>query len=156
MRRWVQAGGRLWVTDMGSELELLGELSNLLGLNQALIEMTKDDTDQADAGTSATAAKPGWRPVRFRRGNSQGQAVTFMNQGTGRSQVERDPERIERFRNNRNYVITAQQFDEIEERRARRRPADSERWFVEQHRSTRRCRATGIPRADRGQGPRGR
>jgi hypothetical protein len=39
MRRWMQAGGQLWVTDIGSELERLGELSKLLGLDDSVSEI---------------------------------------------------------------------------------------------------------------------
>ncbi|HEY3392620.1 MAG TPA: hypothetical protein VGK58_07925 [Lacipirellulaceae bacterium] len=132
LRRWVHAGGLLWVTDIGSKLEQLGELSKLLGLDPALIEMTNDDNGQAEGGSDEASVKTGWRPRRFSRSNSQGQSVTFMNVNTGRSRVERDPVRIDRLRNDRNYVITEQRYEPIEERRARRRPADSARWFVEQ------------------------
>jgi hypothetical protein len=132
MRRWVNAGGFLWVTDVGSKLEQLGELSKLFGLDESLIEMPDSDNGQTEGGSDERSVNSGWRPRRFSRSNSQGQAVTFMNVNTGRTRVERDPERIDRLRNDRNYVITEQRYEPIEERRARRRPADSARWFVEQ------------------------
>jgi hypothetical protein len=132
LRHWVQAGGQLWVTDIGSELERLGELSTLLGLDDSLLRISGGEASQEDEGSIDDSAKAGWRPRRFSRGNSQGQAVTFMNLNTGRSRVERDPERIARLRNDRNFAITEERYEPIEERRARRQPVDSSRWFVEQ------------------------
>jgi hypothetical protein len=130
-RRWVQAGGRLWVSDIGSELEQLEQISKLLGLEPTLIE-TQGDVNEEDPGARPEAAEVGWRSIRFMRGNPEGQAVTFLNLNTGSSRVERDPQEIDRLRSDPNFVTTAQEFEPIEERRQRRWPRDSSRWFVEQ------------------------
>jgi hypothetical protein len=74
----------------------------------------------------------GWRPIRFRRGNAEGQAITFMNLATGRARVVRDPEEIDRLQGDPNYSVISQQYEPVESERPRRWPADSRRTFVEQ------------------------
>jgi hypothetical protein len=132
MRRWVQTGGRLWITDLGSEFEKLDEVSKLLDLDSSLIDPNDDDNAQTDDAQDEAFVDVGWSPVRFQRGDGGGQVITFLNLKTGRSRKESDPAEIDRFRSNPNYVITAQEFQPIEEQRERRLPSNSARWFVEQ------------------------
>ncbi len=132
MRRWVQAGGQLWVTDVGAELEQLDAVSKLLQVDSSLIESNEDSESQADKREDESLAVVGWRPIRFRRGNPEGQAITFMNLATGRTRVVRDPEEIDRLQGDRNFVVTSQQYEPVEQERPRRWPADSRRVFVEQ------------------------
>jgi hypothetical protein len=132
MRRWVQAGGQLWVIDVGAELEQLDAVSKLLQVDSSLIELGEDSESQADKREDEALALVGWRPIRFRRGNPEGQAITFMHLATGRTRVVRDPAEIDRLQGDQNFVVTAQQYEPVDEERPRRWPADSRRVFVEQ------------------------
>ncbi len=132
VRRWVQAGGRLWVTDVGAEFEELEAVSKLLQLDSSLIETNDDAESRADDAGDESLAAVGWRPIRFRRGNPEGQAITFMNLATGRTRVVRDPQEIDRLQGDSNFVVDAKQFDSVDQDRPRRWPADSRRTFVDQ------------------------
>jgi hypothetical protein len=131
VRRWVHAGGRLWVTDVGAEFEQLEAVSKLLQVDSSLVE-TDADAESRAGDSPNESFDVGWRPVRFRRGNSEGQATTFMNLRTGRTRVVRDPDEMNRLQGNPNYSVVAQQFEPVEPDRPRRWPADSRRTFVEQ------------------------
>jgi hypothetical protein len=157
LRRWIDAGGQMWVTGAGPQWERLPEIAKLFGLSNNLIAALNDDRDAEndrvdtpptdDAEVPAKIAnrdddKPldgapvvaGWRPVRFDRRGRAGRVVTFLDLRTNMTRVARDPETIAELERNPNYVSTNQSFnaDEVVEEDRRRWPTDSSRWFVEQ------------------------
>ena len=207
IRKWVAAGGQLWVSDVGAELEHLPDVSTLLQLPETLTlveaEGTKsqeeadadaaddaeekddtaakptdpaaatDDKDSTPAGADAKpadtdakadeAAKeanensdattkktsdvdehrvlPGWHSIRFRRGGTEGQVITFLDMRTGTRRTVRDPEVIARLQTDPNLVTAEQRFEPTESLVPRRFAGDSNQWFVEQGSGLGRVRA---------------
>ena len=95
-------------------------------------ETTGDGPEIPDMIDAGVLAQAGWKPVRFLRGNPEGQVVTFLNLSSNEVQVARDPETIARLQDDPNYVATARQFETEDNRRRRRWPNDSGKWFMEQ------------------------
>jgi hypothetical protein len=134
LRRWVGSGGQLWISDVGEKFDELAQLSNLLQLRPSALEISPDDVGAGISVEDATEDSParGWRPVRFRAESAEGQVVNFQNVMTGRTVVARDPQVITRLQRDPNYVATGQRFESAGERRRRRGPGESSRWFLEQ------------------------
>ncbi len=144
--RWARAGGQLWISDVGKELEHLPEVSKLLHVPETLIAVVAETTssdnatqspdsgDKADEQAKADShlAQEGWRPLRFRRFRSDGQVNTFMDRRTGIRRPVRDPEVIARLEGDPNMVMTEQRFDPDAAIAERRFVADSSEWYVEQ------------------------
>jgi len=170
INRWVQAGGQLWISDIGKELEELPALSKLLNVadNVAMDrpnEPSLDDSDKSAADakpdkdepaktedtdkkaaedivdndstaeeSSSEVAQPGkgWHPLYFRRGIPEGQVVTFLDSRSGSRRTIRDPEAIQRMRNDPNFLTTEERFEPATNVSDRRFITDSREWFVEQ------------------------
>jgi hypothetical protein len=191
IKLWVQAGGQLWISDVGKELEQLPALSKLMSLaakmdtgqpeeppeaeepsktseakegatNEAAKASSNEkapnnhdekSTEGKDESTSAdksqtladkksledkptTDAQPtpkGWRPLHFRRGIPEGQVVTFLDTRMGTRRTIRDPEVIQRMRNDPNFVTTEERFEASSTVSDRKFITDSSDWFVEQN-----------------------
>ena len=133
LRRWLISGGQIWVTDVGSELEHLADVSKLLDVPSELLlkSAASEETKAQDADGSDFAAA-GWRPLRIRRGNREGLPVTFLDLATGGTRVVTDPRMINRMQRDPNFVVANPQDEpQVERRRRSRWPADSSEWFVE-------------------------
>jgi len=146
--RWARAGGQLWISDVGKELEHLPEVSQLLHVPETMIteiaESTagesatppKDNGEKAEDTTGDEAnthlAQEGWRSLRFRRFRSDGQVNTYLDTRTGARRTVRDPEMIARLEGDPNVVTTEQRFDPDAANTERRSPTDSSPWYVEQ------------------------
>jgi hypothetical protein len=142
LQRWTRAGGQLWISDVGQNLENLAELSKLLHLQASIVQF--DDDLLAEGITmveKGKATEAVWRPVQFLDGNPEGQVVTFMDVNTGELRSETDPDVIAQLQNDPNFVTQDQQVAPLaapapdpdpSRRRGRRRETDSGKWFVEQ------------------------
>jgi hypothetical protein len=155
--RWVRAGGSLWISDAGKQLEHLPEISKIFNLPNVVDtgdpevatgkkpENAEDATggaknadnkteDNSEAGTKQPDVQVGWRSLRFRNASSDGKVVTFLHTRTGTRQTIRDADVIARLQSDPNYMVVEERFDPsgvaIPERRSAR---DSSKWFVEQN-----------------------
>ncbi len=142
MRRWVRAGGQLWIGNVGEQLEQLSSLSKLFRLRESVASSPADD-DGDSTGTEANrdSSAAGWQAVRFRDGIPVGQAVTFLDITTGANRVVRDPQVIMRLQNNPNFVTTNPLFEEVDQGQEQRTASSSSEWFVEQRSGLGRVRA---------------
>ena len=195
IRQWVAAGGQLWVSDIGAELEHLPEVSKVFQISETLVPIESENARDAKQRTTAdesadkpteqstpstdnnadpgdkdvkaadsaakadgaeknidgkadTPTKPkaepqeedleehkvqsGWQALRFRRGGTEGQVVTFLDMRTGTRRTVRDPEVIARLQNDANLVTAEQRFEAGDNVPSRRFVGDSNPWFVEQ------------------------
>jgi hypothetical protein len=152
--RWVRAGGQLWISDVGKELEKLPAVSKLFHLSDKLVldEVDASDTDAGKAeakddnadkettkqtadktgGGDQSDAMAGWRPIHFRRGMRGGQVGTFVDRRTGRRRITGDPEVIARLREDPNFDLTEERDDPTPPTPQLRWATDSNRWYVEQ------------------------
>ncbi|HEX3600468.1 MAG TPA: hypothetical protein VHU84_10025, partial [Lacipirellulaceae bacterium] len=149
LERWTRAGGQLWVSDVGKEFEHLSEISKLLHLSDGIIPDADDvlpDDRAADAKgkegetpASEKADEPtilpkeGWRRLRFRRFNSEGQVITFQDNRNGSRRTVRDPEMITRLNADPNLTATDQRSESVPPNSPRRMATDSGPWFVQQY-----------------------
>ena len=155
---WVHAGGQLWISDAGANLEELPAVSKLFHLSVQVEpdepERTADEKpEKADAKTDAAKAKNneaksddksanaedvlaapvGWHALHFRGGGTDGQVVTFRSQQTGLNQTVRDPERISRLKSDPNYTVVEERFDPTIDTNSDKKPAKSSSpWYLEQ------------------------
>jgi len=146
LRRWVHAGGQLWVGDAGAKLEQIPQISQLLSLRESIVidsHILRDTKSESSdvAMDLHTPRGAGWRPVLFRNGISLGQVVTFLDIHTGTTRTLREPQDIQRLQRNPRFVITDQTFEEVEQERRQRVARDSSAWFVEQALGLGRVRA---------------
>ncbi len=133
LRRWVRAGGQLWVNDVGDEFQRLPELCKLLQLDESVAPEVKAGADAKTADDAATdAAWVGWRPVRFVNGNPEGQVVTFMDHTTGQTRTVRDADVIARLQYDSNFSMVSQRYESGDENPVPQTSGDSSRWFIEQ------------------------
>jgi hypothetical protein len=134
LRRWVRAGGQLWISDVGAKFEELAEVSKLLQVRPVVAELAADDVGEGVTIVEVKQDEPviSWRPVRFQRENQSGQVVTFQNVANGRRVVARDAQVIARLQRDPNFVIMSQEMETGEQPRRRRGPDDSSRWFLKQ------------------------
>ncbi len=150
IEQWVRAGGQLWVSDVGAELQRLPEVSKLLRLPDAVLEAA-DDTGTADskdnrdrkpeAATTDRPAKVGWRPAQFRHRMCAGQPLGFTDNRTGRTRWVADPNLIAALERDPNYVKSTQPDASDDETAPNWRAPDSDEWFVEQPLGLGRVRA---------------
>jgi len=164
---WVRAGGSLWISDAGQQLEHLPEISKLFKLPEQLVLNTKKaGSEQGDASgegqdsasknegeverTDTSEPEPpqpeeGWRSMRFLEPGSDGKIVTFRQWSTGRTQTVTDPRMIARMRNDANFGVVEERFDPAAVALPGSISArNSSKWFVEQN------YGLGIVRAFRG------
>jgi hypothetical protein len=139
LRRWVAAGGQLWACGLGPKFEELADLTKLFQLRPSIVRLSEEGVgDGLTVAEDNDAATAGWRPVIFRNGNPEGEALSFMNVDTGEIRTERDPQIIAQLQSDPSFVPTEQQFNPMisDENTGRRRRGprenDSSRWFVEQ------------------------
>jgi hypothetical protein len=132
MQQWLRAGGQLWVTEVGKQLEQLEELSQQFQLADTIDPGMREGSDTSEVAIEEDTQEFAWMPVRFRDGIREGQIITFLEITSGESRVERDPEAIQRLQRDPNYVATDSRFEAIGEGPERRWPANSGAWFVEQ------------------------
>jgi hypothetical protein len=133
VKRWTRAGGQLWVNDVGGELEHLPELSQMFQLPANVGEpadVRNDGNPEAMGGDFQFAN--GWRAIRFRKENPEGQVVTFLNHLTGNVQTVRDPQLITRLQSDPNFSQTGIRYESAGENPVAIAAADSSEWFVEQ------------------------
>jgi hypothetical protein len=132
--RWLRAGGQLWINDAGAEYEHLPELSALFSLPEKLILSTDASMKESGKGlASEYAIGTGWEPIRFNKGNTEGQVATFLNHATGAVQTVRDPDTIAKLQGDTtNYSMTGMRFESAGENPGTITAADSSEWFVEQ------------------------
>jgi hypothetical protein len=143
MERWVRTGGQLWVSDVGSKLEKLPDISKQLHVANALLQAVSDPAakdasknEKSDAAIEAPADRPaevGWRPGRVRGGTPAGQSQGFTDTRTGRNRWASDPRVIAALEQDPNYVRTNDVPDPGDDPNTERRlPPDSGQWYVEQ------------------------
>jgi hypothetical protein len=134
LRRWLNSGGQMWVTDAGREFEHLADISKLLEVSSVLLASSSESEEtEATEREADDFVKAGWRPLRIRRGNREGLPVTFLDLATGATRAVTDPRMINRMQRDPNFVVADRQQEPEVERRGRSRwPADSSEWFVEQ------------------------
>lgn len=136
MRHWLNAGGQLWISEVGKWFEKLPDVSKLMRLRQSVDPTVIMDAENNETNTSKTkqirVTSAGWQPVRFRNGNPEGQVVTFLHVLTGETRVERDPAAINQLQNDPNFSVVQQQYETAGDRPQRRWPRDTGEWFVEQ------------------------
>lgn len=156
---WVRAGGSLWISDVGQQLEHLTEVSQLFKLPSRLATDNKSDAANADAPSDGEkkdaenndtvkkdgekqvdddaeipTIQEGWRSLRFRNASSDGKVVTFLQPSTGLRQTVRDPDVIARRRADSNFMVVDERVDPAAAALPeRRKEKDSSKWFVEQN-----------------------
>lgn len=96
LRRWVRAGGQLWVYSVGQDAEHLADVERCLELTNARpLPEPFDLSDDNPAASKvinehdAALAARGWRPLPIGAGDSA-RTATFRNKATGRVETVRD------------------------------------------------------------------
>jgi hypothetical protein len=135
LRRWVHAGGQMWISEVGQKWEQLSEVEKLLDLPAP----ARGEAGQAGQGlTDRDAEERGWQPVRPWPENWDGRTVRFTDRRTGAQISLRDPASIAQYSANRNYYVveekrTAAKTDEKQAGQPNGPVTNtSTRWFLDQ------------------------
>jgi hypothetical protein len=143
LRRWIRAGGQLWVHPLGSDWKRLGEVERLLELAPSSeIASSADDTND-DTNDDAINSANRWKPIELRAG-SRGRSVSVHHIPTGKDQVVSDPARIERLRLSPEYIVSDEDPPESESTAETPDPPkwdDTADWYVERPLGLGRVRA---------------
>lgn len=130
IRRWVRAGGQIWIGDVGQGWEQLAAVERFLGPGRL---SPATSLDAGAAQSDEEALERGWRPARLSPTPWDGRIVTFFDYRTGVERVVRDSQLIQQLENNSNYYAREERVVDIDRRTMEgKRPADSRRWFLEQ------------------------
>lgn len=104
LKRWVRAGGQLWVCSVGAEVERLADVERCLDLKDASPLPRPYDTSEGAAAAgkaenekSKNLAARGWRPQPI-TGGDLFQAANFRHKATGRIETARDAATITRLK----------------------------------------------------------
>jgi hypothetical protein len=126
--RWVRAGGQLWITEVGTQWQALTSVDEILGLLPDTATAQRIHTATVEAGD---AVPNGWEPAQFRhRWRRRGQF--FRQLSTGDVQRARDPDVIDRLRNDPDFVAVDSPADWSNNGRSDpNRPVNSAPWFLQ-------------------------
>ncbi|HEX5470668.1 MAG TPA: hypothetical protein VFW73_02220 [Lacipirellulaceae bacterium] len=141
MERWVRAGGQLWVTDVGTQLRELPQVSKLLNVSDAIVgtgtktgatKTSNKSGDKTDGLPIDSSAEIGWRPAQNHRGMRAGQPHGFTDRSTGQTRWVVDPKVIAELERDPNFAPASPTGQPGDENSPRWWAADSSQWFVEQ------------------------